>query len=119
MNISPFFIYSWQLADKLIQASTIICMLALIAAILAFTVGSAVIDMHPESERAIKSLRKNSLRSGLAALLVWVFTPSSNTVAMMVVIPEISKSQVIQKDLPELYSIAIEALKSGLKPETK
>ena len=44
-----------------------------------------------------------------------VFTPSSKTLAMMVVIPEIAHSKVVQQDLPDIYNAAVEALKSQLK----
>lgn len=42
-------------------------------------------------------------------------TPSSDTIAMMVVIPQITQSSVVQKDIPELYRSAVEALKRQLK----
>ncbi len=43
-----------------------------------------------------------------------VFLPSSNTFAAMVVIPRITESEAIQKDLPELYKAAVEKLKEEL-----
>lgn len=41
--------------------------------------------------------------------------PSSNTIATMVILPEIVNSEVIQKDLPEIYKMAIEKLKAELE----
>lgn len=47
--------------------------------------------------------------------LIGLLTPSSQTVAMMVVIPKIADSKVIQEDIPSLYEAALEALKEQIK----
>ena len=49
----------------------------------------------------------------------YTLIPTSNTIAMMVVIPEIAKSKVIQTDLPDLYNAAVSALKAAIAPEKK
>ena len=48
------------------------------------------------------------------SLSVNALVPSSKTVAMMVVIPAIAQSKVVQKDLPDIYDIAVTALKGAL-----
>lgn len=58
-----------------------------------------------------KKLAAVALLSGLLA----AFIPSSNTVAMMVVIPKIANSEAIQRDLPDVYRAAVDALKEQLK----
>lgn len=40
--------------------------------------------------------------------------PTSKTVAMMVIIPEIAHSKVVQQDLPDIYNAAVKALKDQL-----
>lgn len=40
--------------------------------------------------------------------------PSSKTIALMYVLPEIANSKVMQQDVPELYDMAIKALKDQL-----
>jgi len=48
------------------------------------------------------------------ALLATALLPSSRTIAAMYVLPRIAESRVIQTDLPELYDMAIGALKDQL-----
>ena len=40
-----------------------------------------------------------------------VLLPSSKTIAMMYVIPKMADSEVIKKDVPEMYEMAKEALR--------
>lgn len=49
----------------------------------------------------------------------YIAVPSSKTIACMYVIPEITNSKAIQKDLPEIYDMAISALKENIKEATK
>lgn len=43
------------------------------------------------------------------------FIPSSKTIAVMVIAPAIVNSKPVQEDVPELYNLAVDALKSSLK----
>ena len=49
-------------------------------------------------------------------LVLNILVPSSRTIALMIVAPAIINSEPIQKDLPEIYQMAKEALKQTLKP---
>lgn len=138
MNISPLTIYLWQLSDSVITAAGTLCIPATVIIIIGLVMW--VINAAAEAERLVevngnnpsmrdkkehavcKSLHHIGRRLTLfgtillpCCIAVYVFVPRSNTIAMMVVIPEIAQSKVIQEDLPDLYNTAIEALKSSLK----
>lgn len=103
MNISPLDIYLWQSADKLIVFSVVI-------AVMAAALFVATLEM-PDIWTAIFA--------GVALVFTAtaVLIPSSKTIAMMFVIPQIANSEIIQKDAPELFKSAIEAAKEALKPK--
>lgn len=49
--------------------------------------------------------------------LLTALTPTTGTLAGMYLVPRISESKAIQQDLPEIYEMAIERLKSELGKE--
>ena len=67
------------------------------------------------------------LGRGFKRCLVWfliflfpaLLVPSSKEFAMMYVLPKIADSKVIQKDLPELYDMAIGELKDMIKQKNQ
>lgn len=58
---------------------------------------------------------KASLISAIILSLILTFIPSSKVLATMIILPEIANSEVIKKDLPEIYNLAVEKLKTELK----
>lgn len=143
MNISPLTIYLWQLADTLHQSFSIIASVSA-AMVCFFWFGMRFNRGNANTKKCelegidetFTSLKKRTvleieMRQGAAGkmrshflwwslvLLISFFgrtlTPSSSTIAMMVVIPQIAESKMVQKDLPELYNAAVEALKNNLK----
>lgn len=48
-------------------------------------------------------------------LILGVFIPSSKEIAMFYVVPRIAESDVIKRDVPELYDMGVDALKDWLK----
>ena len=55
-------------------------------------------------------------------LLAAVFVPTSKEYAMMKVLPKLANSEIsqqIQKDMPEMYTLAKDALKEMIKPAEK
>lgn len=111
MNISPLTIYLWQLADKLIAASAALTVAAGIAAFFA-----AIFSTYPDENLAAfaKSKIKVAVVSFVTLFAVGTLLPSSKTIAMMVVIPEIAHSKIVQQDLPDIYNAAVKALKDQL-----
>ena len=106
--MTPFTIYLWQLADSLKDLFGIATLI--FGGIAAFVLFISFLDDD-----------KNSAKIGLVALLATLLSgafatliPSSKTIAMMVAIPAIANSEPIQKDLPELYQLAKEALKEQI-----
>ncbi len=110
MQITPFLIYLWQLADSVLAASIPILFISLIGCALCAGLGYA-----EGVEAAKKAIWRLFVPLAVVATLLKVFTPSSKTIAMMVIVPGIANSKVIQTDMPELYNLAVDALKSKLK----
>lgn len=102
MTLSPWIIYLWGIADNISSLFEVSAIATVITAVVLFL-------------RAI--CEGESLKPGTVTAIValcfgafWVVTPSSKTVAVMVVAPAIVNSEPIQKDLPELYKAAKDAL---------
>lgn len=51
----------------------------------------------------------------LIAIIGVLFTPTSKQMAMIYVVPQITESQVVKQDIPELYDLGVNALKDWLK----
>lgn len=49
------------------------------------------------------------------AIIGVLFTPTSKEMAMIYVVPQITESQVVKQDIPELYDLGVNALKDWLK----
>lgn len=56
---------------------------------------------------------------GFILLIMQALIPSSGTFAAMTIIPGIANSDVIKKDLPDLYQAAMDKLKESLGVEKK
>lgn len=143
--MTPFTIYLWQQADSLDNPFIIFGVISTIAAVVTFAVqkalevslkdsleGCSAYDSPHFKERfdktheMLSSAKKKWKQFTTFAVFCWLLValiPSSKTIAMMVAIPAIANSEPIQKDLPELYQLAKDALKeqivSGKKTETK
>ena len=119
MNITPLTIYLWQLADKFILFCNCIWWPCLIAFIVSAFITIALLDSSDaEDQRLCKrmpTMWKWNIPILVLLSLITTLTPSSNTIAMMVVIPRISESKVIQQDVPDIYNAAVEAIKNQLK----
>ena len=113
--MTPLNIYLWQQADSFDLS---LCMLALGCCLtgLVFTAFSIVAEGDFEKS-TLDRCRKIGLRAvavfAVAATLATLL-PSSKTIALMYVLPEIANSKVMQQDVPELYDMAVKALKDQL-----
>lgn len=76
-----------------------------------------------DDEKKWKDIIKNSpgltspILLSMAASIVIAFAPSTKTVAASVIAPAIVNSQAVKKDIPELYQLGIEAIKSAIGPK--
>ena len=113
MNINAFTIYLWQLSGD-VKGSTegmaAFCFISLIITMLVRLIAHMHEEETPKLDRAIKPIVLIGLLSGVIS----TFLPTPNTIAMMVVIPKITESKVIQTDVPEIYNAAIKALKEQI-----
>ena len=111
MNISPLTIYLWQLADQLLSALGIATTISFVTLVVLLIFSTCPCD-------SVSTTCKASIKKSLLAVFVIggfkVIVPSSNTIAMMIVIPEIAHSKVVQQDLPDIYNAAVKALKDQL-----
>lgn len=118
MNITPLTIYLWQLADVIRDAfgfpAIVLSLLSLIGAVIWAVLPREEWD-DEESKRRFNRIRWAITFISLVCSAGYVLIPSSKTIAMMVVIPKIAESKVIQKDLPDIYNAAIQALKDQLQ----
>ena len=51
----------------------------------------------------------------ITTLITSVFVPTTKEMAMIYVVPQITESQVVKQDIPELYDLGVNALKDWLK----
>lgn len=108
MTLSPWIIYLWGISDDVKAALGIAAAIFLI-----ITFAFALIAFIEEIDGAVKA----AVVTGVTAFLFGYFSaliPSSKTIAVMIVAPAIINSDPIQKDLPELYKAAKDALMSTL-----
>lgn len=126
MNI--WTIYIWGILDAVRDMLAFVCATCLVALVFTgLTLGAdegedggifsinLTPGAHASLSRALKWLIAVSIFTGA----VRTFTPSGNTFAAMIILPEIAKSEAIQKDLPEIYSAAVDRLKESLKPDAE
>ncbi len=115
-EISPWLIYFWGQADAI---RDIACPIAgFSVAALAFSlILSFVLD--EDAPALAESCRKPLIYVIAVSLLIQMFMPTSKTIAMVVVIPAIVNLDPIQKDLPELYKMGVDALKGSIQEATK
>ena len=115
MNITPFTIYLWQLADNISCLFSVTGFLLLfVSAAIAIIGGCLRAEYLEEGQIAGRRLHKFlflTIPLGFISMIISVAIPSSKTIAMMYVIPKIAESKAIQQDLPDLYEEAISALK--------
>ena len=128
MNISPFTIYLWGIADSLCTATAIFATVVVAAALglsLACILVSSDDNFHPEDDKQaaffamLKRTRNTAWIASSVLLPMAVLMPNSKTVAAMVIAPAIAQSKAIQQDVPELYNAAVERLKESLKSPAK
>lgn len=120
MTLSPWIIYLWGIADGIINLSIPLAMISgCCALLLTIFIIIEEYENNPDTEprRTLERTLNYLIATLVAASLVAMLTPSSKTIAIMVVAPAIVNSKPVQEDMPELYTIAIEAMKERLSPK--
>jgi uncharacterized membrane-anchored protein len=79
-------------------------------------ISSKVDDTCEEpAKKVISTLFKTITPIWLIAIIGALFIPTSKEMAMIYVVPQITESQVVKQDIPELYDLGVNALKDWLK----
>lgn len=109
--MSPFLIYLISIFEPIAVLSTILLI------VLGIVIGCLLLHNNFIKEPHHKEIiiPKNLPRLFFICLFLSIFVPSKETAYQMIVIPALVNSQAIQKDLPEIYNLAIEKLKKELK----
>lgn len=121
MTISPWIIYLWGIADNLKSSLALLIALLGMASLLTtvYLAACRFEDLSEDHRKLAKSFARWVYPLFAFVVLVQILTPSSKTIAVMVILPAIVNSEPIQKDLPDMYRIAVDALKEQLAPEKK
>jgi len=121
MNISPLTIYLWQFVDYARESMQvgwgILMTTTVVFGILSLCARSSDADASEETKKSLLSWTKRMGVFTTIVGIIFTLTPTSKTIAMMVIIPKIVDSKVVQQDLPEIYDLALKALKEQLTPK--
>lgn len=127
MGISPFDIYFISLANSLKTMFGIVASISFIMLILGTAVAYPLSNdecLVSEDDRdKIPTLIKKGIKIlpwvVIAATFLAIFTPSSKTLAAMLVIPKLANSEIMSKDLPEAGKAMIEMAIEWMKAQTE
>lgn len=120
MNITPLTVYFWQQADTICSFFHGLGIAGIIISIISLIIFAGVKDENSESpylSTISKVIKFVLIPMTIISWLTFALFPRSNTIAMMVVIPELANSKMIKEDLPQIYDVAIDALKKQLAPK--
>lgn len=110
--MNPWLIYAWSQADAVRAALGIAGILIAGGGFLSI-VTAWDFDHSPSRHVGIATVL------GIVLGLVALALPSSRTIALMYVLPRVADSEAIQQDVPELYHLAVDALKAELSETAK
>lgn len=105
--MSPWLIYAFGQVDNVREVLGMLSLFGVIGCGATNVVGWIEGNDIP---RWIRGAFVGSVLAGLVALAL----PSSRTIALMYVLPHVAESEAIQRDVPELYRLAVDALKAEL-----
>lgn len=109
MELTPFTIYLWQLADGIVG---LCCTMALILIICG---GTLFFLASMEDCKPVRKIAKRSVLIGVVLALTGTLFPSSKAIALMYVLPKIAESEVIKKDAPEMYEMVKKTLRDCIE----
>lgn len=129
MQLHPLTVYLVLQADQVLNICSSIVIIALIlAGISTIVLMIAGPILFFEEVPVLDHINKFPYKKHLAIILlipvlILAFMPSTKTLAAMLIAPAIVNSSVVQKDLPELYTLGVEKLKEAMgvtpQPENK
>lgn len=111
-------IYIWSILDNLTAGLRIAFALLLTGGICMFWFRAMGVDCNQMKDATAAIMAKIGKRMLLWSILTGIMTlfiPSSNSFAVIVIAPKLIESDVVQKDMPELYEAAKVKLMESLK----
>lgn len=117
MTITPATLYWITRLDNLCGTFAFIAVLG-IAALVITVVAYFTMEPHDDGKVYYRRWMKRFGITAFTVLILGIFTPSSKEMAMFYVVPRIAESDVIKRDVPELYNMGVDALKNWLKDNT-
>lgn len=126
MTITPSMMYWFTRLDNIHGFCNVLCLLfglgviIMIIATVATAADGCYDETNPHCNRNLKFLKKIWLTVCgflLFGILGSIFVPTSRQMAMIYVVPQITESQVVKQDIPELYDLGVNALKDWLKKD--
>lgn len=119
MTVSPFLVYLWGISGKISGVLLVTAILLVIATVIVSVVAACTVDDASEKELHAATSRwaKKLQPAAFAAMLMFALFPDDKTIACMVIVPAILDSKVVQQDVPELYNMAVQALKDSITPQ--
>lgn len=118
MTITPATLYWITRLDELCGLFAIIVFLGIVALIITVFAYFANDLYDDEKVRYHRWIKRFGL-TVFTVLILGMFIPSSKEIAMFYVVPRIAESDVIKRDVPELYNMGVDALKDWLKNDTE
>lgn len=119
MTITPATMYWFTRLDRIAAACDIITLLggfALVFLIIGhYVTGGNTDEMY--EHKVVKNVLKWFIPVWLFGVIGVLFIPNSKQMAMIYVVPQITESQVVKQDIPELYDLGVNALKDWLKKD--
>lgn len=140
--MSPFYIYLWGIAGQIQIGLIVFSLVSFVCSVIARIRNGFICedwkkamkylnDSHfcPDFNKwMIRNMPTREPRSPAAFLYMTasaclmfaaIMMPDSTTIAAVYVLPRVSESMPIQRDMPEIYDMAINKLKEQLKPTEK
>lgn len=119
MTITPAIMYWFTRLDEitnLFQIVTIVGVPVLVfLSVFYWGTGDNTGDMY--EHKTVGGIIKWLVPIWLFSLIGLLFVPTSKQMAMIYVVPQITESQVVKQDIPELYDLGVNALKDWLKKD--
>lgn len=123
MTITPAIMYWFTRLDQITEAITVVQILSIIAMLIFICIwlyNASYNGDDDDTEVSIpRRITKWSFFIFIVSMTIGLFIPTSKQMAMIYVVPQITESQVVKQDIPELYDLGINALKDWLKENKK
>lgn len=117
MTITPTTMYWFTRLDRITgmcSVTTVIGAFVLLFLIIGYY-GTGNDTEEVYSHKILGGVLKWLIPVWLVGVIGILFIPTSKEMAMIYVVPQITESQVVKQDIPELYDLGINALKDWLK----